>query len=415
MQNNYYKIIITFTLLQLIILYIFGYTPYPDSEGYIKLAHDSLIYNEPYPVSSKLTDLAFIWNIAAINMVALSLKLFYSITPLLIVYSIMKGFTAWLIFQISRHLFKYQIAFITLIIYVLYPSNYGEGTSLLSETPNIFFSFLGLYLSICKNKNIVGGGMIAIANCFRPISLIYLIAIIIYQQKKALKTIVGYIIISGIIGFTNYYRTGYFIYQAQTGWMALLQYSVDNTPTNSDNALPIIKNKHINATEKDKIWRKRFFDWLQQHPTDYVIQMPKKIFHLFASDNVNMCTFLPSKQQRSYLYSELSMKQLVNNFPIYTPVQYITIFNLVFYYTLLILFIISLFKIHQLQYKKQLTLPLSIITLNILLVIFVGHGEARFHYPFMPFIIMIDALLLNQIKNKKRLFNIPYNENTTKN
>lgn len=415
MQNSYYKIIIIFTLLQLIILYIFGYTPYPDSEGYIKLAHDSLIYNEPYPVSSKLTDLAFIWNIAAINMVALSLKLFHSITPLLIVYSIMKGFTAWLIFLISRHLFKHQIALITLIIYVLYPSNYGEGTSLLSETPNIFFSFLGLYLSICKNKSIMGGGMIAIANCFRPISLIYLIAIIIYQQKKAIKTIVGYIIISGIIGFTNYYRTGYFIYQAQTGWMALLQYSVDNTPTNSDNALPIIKNKHINATEKDKIWRKRFFDWLQQHPTDYVIQMPKKILHLFASDNVNMCAFLPSKQQRSYLYSELSMKQLVNNFPVYTSVQYITIFNLVFYYTLLILFIISLFKIHQLQYKKQLILPLSIITLNILLVIFVGHGEARFHYPFMPFIIMIDALLLYQIKNKKRLFNIPYNENTTKN
>ena len=84
MQNSHNKIITVFILSQLIILCIFGYTPYPDSEGYIKLANDCLIYNEPYPISIKLTDLAFIWNIGAINTVALSLKLFHSVAPLLV-------------------------------------------------------------------------------------------------------------------------------------------------------------------------------------------------------------------------------------------------------------------------------------------------------------------------------------------
>ncbi len=101
MQNSHNKIITVFILLQLIILCIFGYTPYPDSEGYIKLANNCLIYNEPYPISIKLTDLAFIWNIGAINTVALSLKLFHSVVPLLVCYSLMKGMTAWMLYKIN--------------------------------------------------------------------------------------------------------------------------------------------------------------------------------------------------------------------------------------------------------------------------------------------------------------------------
>ena len=42
MQNSNCKlilgIVITFTLIQLTILFIFGYTPYPDSNAYIQLA-----------------------------------------------------------------------------------------------------------------------------------------------------------------------------------------------------------------------------------------------------------------------------------------------------------------------------------------------------------------------------------------
>lgn len=397
MQNRYYKIITVFILLQLIILCIFGYTPYPDSEGYIKLANDCLIYHEPYPISIKLTDLAFIWNIGAINTVALSLKLFHSVVPLLVCYSLMKGMTAWMLYKITQQITNTRIANIALLIYVLYPANYGEATSLQSEVPNIFFSLTGLYLIICKKKSVIGGGIIAIANWFRPIGIIYIIAIIIYQRKKAVKTMIGYAAMISIIGCMTYYRTGYFIYQAQTGWMALLQYSVDNTPNKSDNVLPVITDNHINVVEKNKIWRERFFIWLKDHPMDYVTQIPKKICKLFVSDNVNMCAFLSHKQQRPYLYSELNMKQLIHNFPFYTPVQWLTFINLIYYYTLLILFLMSCHQMRNLPYKRTLILPLSIIIINVLLIMFVGHGETRFHHPIMPYIIIIDAVLINKI------------------
>ena len=86
MQNRHHQIIVNsivaiFTLLQFIILYAFGYTPYPDSEGYIFLAKESLLFNEPYPVAAKLHELPFIWNVGAINLTFFSLKLFDSIVP----------------------------------------------------------------------------------------------------------------------------------------------------------------------------------------------------------------------------------------------------------------------------------------------------------------------------------------------
>ncbi len=401
MQNSHHKIITAFTLLQLIILCIFGYTPYPDSEGYIKLANDCLIYNEPYPVSIKLTDLAFIWNIGAINTVALSLKLFHSVVPLLVCYSLMKGMTAWMLYKITQQITNTRIANIALLIYVLYPANYGEATSVQSEVPNIFFSLTGLYLIICKKKSFMGGGIIAIANWFRPIALVYIIAVTIYQRKKAVKTMIGYAAMIGIIGWMSYYRTGCFIYQAQTGWMALLQYSVDNTATKSDDALPIITDTHINVTEKDKIWRNRFFAWLKEHPADYIAQMPEKLYKLFVSDNVNMCAFLSHKQHRKYLYSELNMRQLANDFPTYTPVQFLTMMNLFFYYILLVLFVTSCLQIRRLPYRQTLVLPFALIILNILMIMLVGHGEARFHYPFMPYIIITDAVFISKIITRK--------------
>lgn len=401
MQNSHHKIITAFTLLQLIILCIFGYTPYPDSEGYIKLANDCLIYNEPYPVSIKLTDLAFIWNIGAINTVALSLKLFHSVVPLLVCYSLMKGATAWMLYKITQQITNTRTANTELLIYVLYPANYGEATSVLSEVPNIFFSLTALYLIICKKKNVMGGGIIAIANWFRPIGLVYIIAVIIYQRKKAVKTMIGYAAMIGIIGWMSYYRTGCFIYQAQTGWMALLQYSVDNTATKSDDALPVITDTHINVTEKDKIWRNRFFAWLKEHPADYIAQMPEKLYKLFVSDNVNMCAFLSHKQHRKYLYSELNMRQLANDFPTYTPVQFLTMMNLFFYYILLVLFVTSCLQIRRLPYRQTLVLPFALIILNILMIMLVGHGEARFHYPFMPYIIIIDAVFISKIITRK--------------
>lgn len=395
-------IIISFTLLQFIILLVFGYTPYPDSNGYLFLAKECIRAGEPYPASSQLYSFPFIWNIGAINLVALSIKLFNSIIPLLCLYTLLKGLSAWLVYEITRLLFNEErTAWIALLLYVLYPANYGESTSLLSELPFLFFILLGIY-SILKHHGIAGGALIAIANWIRPMGIVFLVSaafclILKKRRNDMLKTIGGYMIIIAVFSAFTYHRTGYCIYQAKTGWMALLQYSVDHSP--EDDAA-YTRAEGYNAVQKDSLWRKRTIEWIGKHPSEYIKQMPAKLVKTYVSDNVNFCTFLPDKKNSEYMYEEISMPVLFHQFPHFNTVQWLTVCNLFYYYLLLALFLAGC--IVAVKHKKvaDIALPISIIITGTVILLLVGHGEARFHIPFMPFVIMVAARFINILKYK---------------
>ena len=395
MQDSHRQLILiliaVFTILQLVILVVFGYTPYPDSDGYLYLAQESLHKGEPYPVTSLLNDYPFLWNIGSINITVASLALFHSITPLLVVYALMKGITAWLLYELARKICGSQTAFITLIIYLIYPANYGECTSLLSELPFMFFIMLGIYLSIVKDKTLLGGMLLAVANWFRPMGIVFLLAMIIfflYQWRKSLKLLIGYIAMITIIGCATMYRTGLFIYQAKTGWMALMDYSSDY----ASESMKVRKYADWNVSQKDSAWQSLFFDWLKDHPTEYIKQMPPKLVNTYISDNVNMCTFIPGKADKEYMYEEVSMQTLIDSFPKLSAVQWLTVINLIVYFCIIISALCSLYWFN----RKEYLLPIAIIVLGTLLLLFVGHGEARFHIPFMPFFMILSAIFINK-------------------
>lgn len=390
-----YILIAVFTLLQLVILAIFGYTPYPDSDGYQLLAQEAIEYGEPYPVSSLINDYPFLWNIGPINMTAASLALCHSITPLLVIYALMKGTTAWLFYAVTSKICGARTAFIALIIYIVYPANYGESTSLLSELPFMFFIMLGMYLSIVRNQSLFGGMMLAIANWFRPMAIVFLLAMIIYflfKWRKSLKLFIGYAVTIMIIGCTSMWRTGLFLYQAKTGWMALTDYSTNH----SQQSMEVRDNRDWNVSQKDSAWRSLFIDWLKDHPTEYIKQMPAKLVNTYISDNVNMCTFIPNKEEKEYMYEEVSMQTLIKNFPMFSTVQWLTIVNLAIYFLILISALLELFYFQ----RNTSILPCSIIAIGTLLLLFVGHGEARFHQPFIPFFIMLTAIFINRIRHE---------------
>ena len=395
MQNSHRQIIIIlivlFTVAQLVILFLFGYTPYPDSEGYISLAEECIAHHDYYPIASKINDYPFLWNIGAVNAVVLSLKLCHSVVPLLVIYALMKGITSWLFYAITKRLCGSQTAFIAFIIYIIYPANYGESTSTLSELPFLFFCMLGIWLSLNRQLPILGGISLALANWFRPMGIVFLLAVIIYlyyQKQKILRPLVGYIAMILLIGSMTYLRTGLFLYQAKTGWMALADYSTHHAPE----SMQVRNHQEWNVSQKDAAWQALFIDWLKNHPAEYVQQMPTKLINTYVSDNVNMCTFIPDKAHKEYMYEEVSMQTLISCFPKLSAVQWLTLGNLAIYCLLLLSAVISL-----IYFKKDThLLPVSIIVLGTLLLLFLGHGEARFHLPFMPFIIMLSASFINK-------------------
>lgn len=313
----------------------------------------------------------------------------------------MKGCSAWLVYRIANILFKEKTALITLFLYVAYPANYGESTSVLSELPFTFFILLGI-LSTLKRQNVIGGMIMAFANWIRPMGIVFLLSTIIYRfiakkKKASLNILCGYLLVIACISSLSYFRTGYCIYQAKTGWMALLQYSVDNSPENDDY---YTKADAYNAIQKDSIWQRRTIEWIAKNPKEYIRQMPKKLLKTYISDNVNFCAFLPNKKESEYMYGEIDMRTLAHSFPNYNAVQWLTVCNLIYYYILLALSILGSIMALRHSISVSFAIPISVIIIGTALLLLAGHGEARFHIPFMPFIIMIAATFFSNKLDK---------------
>ena len=419
-------IVVFFTIAQILIVAAVGYTPYPDSEGYLLLAEEAIANGDFYPLPSKMRELAFLWNIGAINTAALSLKFSPTITLLLLVYSVMKGFTAWYLYCLTEKLLSPKAALITLLLYIAYPANYGESTSILSELPFIFFAIVSLS-NIVSNKFLAAGVFLAIANCYRPMASVFILAVVIYLiadyyinhrpgiYRRVALFLAGFGLVISIIGTIEYHRTGRFYYQAATGWMALMQYSWDNdSDTLTDAALfeggnPNVIKAETDVVEKDSIWQSHFFLWLKHNRGEYLRQMPRKLIYTYATDNTNFCAFLPDKNEREYMYEPLSMKTIIDAFPRLSAVQSLVCINLAYYYLILCLAVVGVVMItrralHDLQAVESQTvaaiLSVSVIVIGTAVLLVFGHGESRFHQPFMPFFFILAAMAISALQHR---------------
>lgn len=312
----------------------------------------------------------------------------------------MKGLCLLFTYKISQKYFGDKVAYISCVIYMLYPANYGEGTSVLSEVPFVFFILAAIYSSI-NGKYILSGLLFGCADYLRPFAIIFILAIIINNwknYKSCLKMLSFYIIFIVSIGLANYYSKGEFIYKAKTGWMSLSQYHWDNdSEKTTPNPQNVTEDEQLTYSQKDKLWRDIFLNWVKGNKVEYVKQIPIKIINTYISDNVNMCTFLDPKEKKSeYMYSSLSLHTLLKDFPRYSTVQWLTVINLLIYYAIMTVFILSV------KYIKTLRLQWSIFVLGTLFIALVGHGESRFHIPFMPFCIMASSYYICKIRNNEK-------------
>lgn len=400
-------IVFLYVIAQLVCLYVWGYTPYNDSNGYIYLAKECVEAGTFYPID--LFYIPFLWNIGAVNAVVGSLYLFGSVMPLLILYSLMQGMMSWFVFAIAKELFSYKTAVVALCLFVLYPANYACGTSAHSEVPFIFFSLLALYLSL-KNRYLFGGVCFAIANYFRPMAIIFIVALLLYMIlrriscRKYISLFVGFCLVTSSIGITNYATTGKYFTSGAMGWMGLMQYSWDNDSDKENDYMlfpngdpnVIDESLHYDCLQRDSVWRSNFLKWLPNNKMEYVRQMPKKFCRTYVSDNINFCAFLPDKEKREYMYEELSMPVLVNDFPDWTFVQALAGVNLIYYYILLITALCGAVLYVKNKQLIRVVIPVATIVAGTALLLLVGHGEARFHQPFMAMFIMLSASFISR-------------------
>ncbi len=385
-DNASAALIALFAVAQIIILCVCGYTPYPDSDGYIGLARECLQLNDAYPAAKMIRVYPFLWNLGPINAAECSLALTGSIFPLLFFYTMLKAIMTVFFYSLAKKLCGQRVAFVALILWLIYPANYGESTSALSELPFMFFTLAGIHLAIAKHQIAYGGALLAVANYFRPMAIVFLVAMAFYffsQWRKSARLAAGFLATIVVIGLAHKAQSGLFLFQAKTGWMALADYSMGADARSA----AIRERSDLDVAQKDSAWRALALEWIRRHPLDYAAQMPKKLVDTYASDNVNLCTFLPDKRERHYMYQPLSMRSLVRLFPRLSAVQWLAVGNLMIYYALLLLALLSLRRYSHATHS----LAVAVVVAGTLMLLLAGHGEARFHIPFMPFIILLAA------------------------
>ena len=440
MQNRYreltaerfnrccWALTIGFLLLLLGVLIVFGYTPTNDGEGYIEYAQIAIADRQPYPTLHHIIGKPYIWNMGIINLVALSLGLTKSVYPLLVLFCIMKALTAWLLAHTTAKLFNRQTALIALILYILYPNNWGQSTMLSSEIPMLFFTMLALYTAPHSSperdtiamKGIEApsgavGGALALANWFRPVAAIFLLALVAYfflfrkrQWKKlTLYLLSSYAFVVLLIGTSCYLRTGYFLYQADSLWfnMAEATYETDSQPHYNTEVFPegtaryIDDMQHKTAIECSHIWRERSLKWLSEHPVEYLKKVPARLYYIYQNDIDNLAAFLPTKTDAAKNYITLPLGSLRTQFSQLSAVQYFALLTTILYLLLLLLALAGALRLMLNGRWREAFLPVFIIIAASLALALLIHGETRFKAPFMPFIFMLAASFLSKPTN----------------
>lgn len=412
----------TYCIALLLFLAIFGYTPTNDGDGYIEFAQVCIQSKQAYPCMPLIVGQPFIWNIGSINLTALSLLWFNSLYPLLIFLCFLKALTALLIGKIAHKLFSGKVAIIASIMFVLYPNNIGQSTTILSEIPMICFALAAFYIAITQEKILyllIAGLTFGLANWFRPVAMVYMGTLILYYiffirknwGKKCMSLCLGYVLFIGIVGMECYHRTGYFLYQAESLWFNMAeatyepsvapQYNTDPYPKGTIRYIENMDKK--TAIECNEIWKERSIEWLKEHPLQYLKKVPGRLAYMYYNDMDNIPAFSLHKDQAEDNFVTLPYKRLLQEIGNLSYLQYIGLFNLIFYVFLLLLAVKGsnlLIKRHDYQ---KVFIPMMIIVGGSISLVLAVHGETRFKAPFMPFIFMMAAVAISAIKLNKKV------------
>lgn len=395
------------------ILFVFGYTPTNDTEGYVELAELCIEQGQPYPCLANINNDSFIWNIGSVNLIILSLLLFKSIMPLLILMCLMKAGIALLTAKIAQTLFDDKVALIALLIFVLYPNNWGESTTLMSEIPTVFLALLSIYLVLQKKKlyvYVIAGALLCLSNWFRSLAPIFIVSIlayfILFRRKIILRRLVpyffGYFLLMIIIGTESYIRTDHFIYKGDTMWFTMCDDAYNgaqiaphwNEEQYIEGRPRYIENmEELNCFERRDIWKDRCLAWIMDHKVEYLMKTPWKIYYMYFNDLDFMPFMLKDKSDSANNYVTIPYRNLKEEFSNLSFIQYVALTSTVFYYIILLLFVAGTIRLACQSEWKRLALPLMIVAIGTIAITLVIHGETRFKVPFMPFIIMIGASL----------------------
>ncbi len=376
------------------------------------LIDDAVIYwskanefpNLIYPSSVDFNS-DFIWHPMVINISRCILSLGGSLKTVQLLNVLFSIGIIYLLRSIAFKLFSERISLLTFLICLAYPNFYIWNLALSTEIYFLFFLLLiiNVYYSEIKLKFLFLGALIPILDYSRELGLIVIMIYFIgllWDIKKYRKIgvnsynillfSIGFAVINFSIGAFHKYKTGYFWTKGSVlGYNIINGAAGDHIGENNHLAtqkgsLGYIDNAHSRSFfYKDSVWKRRGFDFLFNHPVEFVKPFPRKLVKLFLHD----LAFV------NFAYEKNSWYQMAKDYRNGTSnvtliVNYVHLWSLnLWFYILLGLELIGIWMVRR-YFDKYLLIVLLGLTILFLPLLF--QTQPRYHTPtfvlFIPFV-----------------------------
>lgn len=394
-----------FWVLAQVALIIFNWNIVLDSDyrAYQILAEKCVNQSSLYPMKDNLYD-NFIWAPGFVNLLILQLKLFGSFKINMFLNLFFNIGIVLMLFVIARKYSSKATALLSVILFCTLYSNYLLVIPTATELPFLFFSLLGLCLSIKGGRfYYLAGVSFVFAETIRPLTIIFLVPVIVLMFLKKenkcayIRLIFSIVLTALFLGGITFMRVGYFNYKSTTGGYNLIMVANDGArmdggfnpqifyDSSSTAFIPGFQNvtelsysdenRKMTFSERDKKWKSESLRWILHNPFRYLKSYFVRLFHLYDKDLVYDVYQFDSP--------------LANN--IMKMVKCLT------YYFIVIWAIIGIVKI---RYKYFYVLFLITILGTMATCLF--PVADRYHYPMMFPIILLAAAALETFIEKHR-------------
>lgn len=391
-----------------IIIYYWGKPQYSDWGSYIKIAEICFEKGAWYPMREHISD-AYIWTPGFINFLILQLKLFGTVNYNM-VFNLFWNIGIWIeIYFLGKRFFNERTACFSVIGYCLLYSNIMIVAPAGTELPFLFLALSAFCLCFSLNIGyLFGAGILfALANWIRPLSPVFIIAILIYMifQHYKLKhycfLFLGVCLTVMVLGMTSQKNMGYFIFQSTTSGFNLIQTANDK----AYGGVAVALSKDTTSTvyirdadkytfeQKDSIWKKRALEWIWLHPMKYTQLYFLKLGGLYVEDSWSERPLSNEKTiggnvihgtiSSSYIWDQICNRGMKS----------------IIYYIIIFMFVYSVIvNFHQLFSSKGVIFLVWLLgTLSTCLF----PVAPRYHYPFLFVMVILAAYGMDTYLKRK--------------
>lgn len=368
------------------IIYYWGMPQYGDAAQYTKLAIECYDANQWYPTEKHVQTTEYLFNPGFVNYLILQLKLFGTLKYFSIIGLFLNLILLSFVYFLASRYHSKTAGLYSVIFFCLLTSNWLSHVAVMTEL--IFCVILyGSFLCVKKNHLylILCALLIVMAGYIRPITFIFVPSALLYMLYKKyswkyfVTIVISYLCFNFTLNFIVRSNTAARDASGTTGgWNILV---VANDDSHGHYVFGIEKEGHIgyvkeqNVYAKDSIRKVKAVEWIKDNKLKYLSHCPIKLFRFWWGDYYwnNPLDGVGTPDT-----DEGFVRKAVN----------VALHSLVYY------LILILFTIHIVKNRKKHFKIIGILILPILLATglhMIMYGMMRYHYPYMPILILCAA------------------------